>query len=104
MNIFDEQADNLVSALLSMKTPEEMKAFLTDLCTIQEIHALSQRYSVAQKLEEKLTYDVISQQTGASKATISRVSRALLWGENGYATALKRQNQADTTEVEDNVQ
>ena len=80
----------LADALLTLKTREEMLAFLEDLCTIQELKSMAQRYEVAQLLEKKLTYAVISEQTGASTATISRVNRSLVYGANGYRVALER--------------
>lgn len=93
MEIFDEQSEKLVETLLSMRTPEEMKALLTDLCTVQEIHSMSQRYAVAQMLNQKMTYDQICELTGASHATISRVSRSLMWGAGGYELALEREKE-----------
>ena len=80
----------LADALLTIETREEMLAFLEDLCTIQELKSMAQRYEVAQLLEKKLTYSVISEQTGASTATISRVNRSLVYGANGYKVALER--------------
>ena len=80
----------LADALLTIETREEMLAFLEDLCTIQELKSMAQRYEVAQLLEKKLTYAVISEQTGASTATISRVNRSLVYGANGYKVALER--------------
>lgn len=80
----------LADALLTLENREEMLAFLEDLCTIQELKSMAQRYEVAQLLEKKLTYSVISEQTGASTATISRVNRSLVYGANGYKVALER--------------
>lgn len=80
----------LAQALLTLKTEEEMLAFLDDLCTIQELKSMAQRYEVAELLEKKLTYAVISEQTGASTATISRVNRSLVYGSEGYKKALER--------------
>lgn len=80
----------LADALLALKTQDEMCAFLEDLCTIQELKSMAQRYEVAQMLEQKWTYAVISEKTGASTATISRVNRALVYGADGYKTALER--------------
>ena len=91
MELFDEQGERLVEAILSMQTKEELKGFLTDLCTIQEIHSMAQRYEVAGLLKKGLTYDQICEQSGASKATISRVNRSLVWGAGGYQNALAKQ-------------
>ena len=80
----------LADALLTLKTREEMLAFLEDLCTIQELKSMAQRYEVAQLLEKKLTYAVISEQTGASTATISRINRCISYGSDGYNRILER--------------
>lgn len=85
-----EEHARLCDALLSMKTREEMRCFLDDLCTIQEIVSLSQRYEMARLLKNGLTYAQIADKTGASTATISRVNRCLVYGAGGYRTALKR--------------
>ncbi len=90
MEIFDKHGDQLIEAMLSMKNAEEFKEFLTDLCTIQEIQSMAQRYAVAGLLKDGMTYDHICEQTGASKATISRVNRCLVWGAGGYQLALSR--------------
>ncbi len=80
----------LYQAVLSLKTPEECRAFFEDLCTVAELKAMSQRLEVAQLLDEGLIYNDILQRTGASSATISRVNRALQYGANGYKTVLPR--------------
>lgn len=92
-----EEADNLFKAIMSLKTEEEYYKFFGDLCTISEIQSLIQRFEVARLLNEGVTYTAISERTGASTATISRVNRCLLYGENGYKEALKRMT--DDTEA-----
>ena len=83
-------ADLLYRAVLSLKNPEECRAFFEDLCTVAELKAMSQRLEVAQHLDEGLIYNDILQRTGASSATISRVNRALQYGADGYKTVLPR--------------
>jgi TrpR-related protein YerC/YecD len=48
---------------------------------------MGQRIEVARLLKDRMTYAEISQLTGASTATISRVNRCLLYGEGGYDLA-----------------
>lgn len=84
------RADLLYRAVLSLKNPEECRAFFEDLCTVAELKAMSQRLEVAQLLDEGLIYNDILQRTGASSATISRVNRALQYGADGYKTVLPR--------------
>ena len=80
----------LYQAVLSLKTIEECGAFFEDLCTIGELKAMGQRLEVAGMLKGQATYQDISEQTGASTATISRVNRALQYGEGGYDRVLAR--------------
>lgn len=80
----------LLDAILALKTPEELQRFFDDLCTIQEINAMAQRYEVARYLDQGMTYSRIAEITHASTATISRVNRSLLYGEEGYKLALQR--------------
>ena len=61
-----------------------------DVCTVNELTSLSQRFAVAKMLKEKRTYLEIAQMTGASTATISRVNRALIYGSDGYTIVLDR--------------
>lgn len=78
------------NAVLSMKTEEECEAFFTDICTIQELEALAQRMQVAIRLKKGESYIDINKNTGASTATISRVSKYLNYGEGGYDIAIER--------------
>ena len=85
--------DDLFKAILSLKTLEECYAFFEDICTINEVQSLAQRLEVAKMLEAKKTYTEISEETGASTATISRVNRALQYGADGYEIVLERLKQ-----------
>lgn len=60
------------------------------MCTINELLSISQRYEVAKLLREGQTYLDISNATGASTATISRVNRSLNYGNDGYDLVLER--------------
>ena len=85
-----EDAGKLLDAILSLKSREEAMAFLEDLCTIQEINSMVQRYDVALLLDQGLTYARIAEITKASTATISRVNRSLVYGADGYRLAIER--------------
>ena len=84
------QMDRLYEAILTLKTPEECRAFFLDLCSAAELRAMAQRLEVAQLLDEGLIYNHILERTGASSATIGRVNRALQYGADGYKTILPR--------------
>ena len=85
-----EAVDHLFEAILTLKTPEECYAFFEDVCTVNELLSLSQRYEVAKMLREKKTYLDIAESTGASTATISRVNRSLNYGNDGYDMVFTR--------------
>ena len=70
-----EAVDYLFDAILSLKDKEECYTFFEDICTINELLSLSQRFEVAKMLREQKTYLEIAEKTGASTATISRVNR-----------------------------
>ncbi|HOA90287.1 MAG: YerC/YecD family TrpR-related protein [Saccharofermentanales bacterium] len=88
--IRDEQVELLVSAILALKDRDECYRFFEDICTIAEIKAMAQRIAVAKMIQDGETYTEISEKTGASTATISRVKRSLHYGADGYNTILAR--------------
>ena len=88
----DVQLDVLFDAILSLETREECYKFFDDLCTAQELKALTQRMLVAKMLDRQCVYNEIVSETGASTATISRVNRSLLYGSDGYRLVFDRLN------------
>ena len=86
----NETTDALFDAILSLESREECYAFFEDLCTVQELNAISQRIVVAKMLSEKCVYTDIVNETGASTATISRVNRSLQYGCDGYDKIFER--------------
>ncbi len=85
-----EPVRELIRAILTLETEEEVEQYLLDVCTINEIATLAQRQQVAFLLRDNMTYNEIEEKTGASTATISRVKRSLLQGGEGYEAARKR--------------
>ena len=85
-----EAVDSLFDAVLSLKSREECYTFFEDVCTINELLSLSQRFEVAAMLKDGKTYLEIAEKTGASTATISRVNRSLNYGNDGYDMVFKR--------------
>ena len=90
--IMTPAVDELFDAILSLQSKEECYSFFEDLCTINELLSLSQRYEVASMLRDKKTYLEIAEKTGASTATISRVNRSLNYGNDGYEMVFERLN------------
>ena len=93
--IHSKEMDRLMQGILSLENMEECYRFFEDLCTINELVSLGQRFEVAGMLRENLTYSEIAEQTGASTATISRVNRSLTYGNDGYELVLKRIEKQD---------
>lgn len=89
-NFRNEKTDFLFDAILTLRTREECYALFEDLCTVAEIVEMSKRLHAARLLSENAVYNDISEQTGLSTATISRVNRCLKYGTDGYSTVLKR--------------
>lgn len=88
--IKSKDVDFLFDAILQLRTREECYMLFEDLCTVQEMKALSQRLVVAKMLSEGRVYSEIVKTTGASTATISRVKRSLDYGCDSYAMVFDR--------------
>ena len=87
-----DAVDYLFDAILSLKNRDECYSFFEDLCTVNELLSLSQRFEVAAMLKSHKTYLEIADKTGASTATISRVHRSLNYGHDGYDLVFDRIN------------
>lgn len=90
-----KETDELFRAMMTLDGIDEYYAFFEDICTVNEIISLSQRLQVARLLSEKKNYQEISKQTGASTATIGRVSKCLSYGSDGYKIVLERLGKKD---------
>ena len=85
-----DDIDELFRAILLLEDEEDCYRFFEDVCTVNELLSLSQRYEVAKMLREGRTYLEIAEKTGASTATISRVNRSLNYGNDGYEMVFAR--------------
>jgi len=94
----DDNLDFLFKAVLSLENIDECYDFFEDLCTVQELKAISQRLVVAKMLSEKCVYTDIVNATGASTATISRVNRSLQYGCDGYDKIFERIREKENNE------
>lgn len=94
----DDNLNLLFKAVLALENEEECSDFFEDLCTIQELKAISQRLVVAKMLSEKCVYNDIVNATGASTATISRVNRSLQYGCDGYDKIFERIREQESDE------
>jgi TrpR-related protein YerC/YecD len=81
---------DLAAAVAELRDGDEVLRFLRDLCTVTELREFAARWEVARLLDEGLSYHDISERTGASSATISRVNQWLRYGRDGYRLVLDR--------------
>lgn len=87
--IKDQQLEEFFDAILMLKDKDDCYKFFEDVCTVRELHSISQRLEVAKLLKIRKTYNEIEKDTGASTATISRVNRSLHYGSGGYGIVLQ---------------
>ena len=80
----------LLDAVVRLEDRDEAARFLRDLCTLNELRDMAQRWAVARLLDDGRHYAQISRETGASTATITRIASWLNHGEGGYREALDR--------------
>ena len=76
--------DDFYRAILLLENEEECYSFFRDVCTLNELRAMEQRFEVARLLTKGMVYNDILERTGASSATISRVARSLNDSTGGY--------------------
>lgn len=81
---------NLMAVIASLRTVDECRAFLRDLCTPAELQAMADRWAVVECLRRGMAYREIHDQTGVSVTTIGRVARCLTLGNGGYSLAVQR--------------
>lgn len=85
-----DEVKGFFEAVLQLKNEEECYRFFEDVCTVNELLSIAQRFQVARMLRAGSTYLDIAEKTGASTATISRVNRSLNYGADGYSLVLDR--------------
>lgn len=89
-NLRTPAVDMFFEAILSLENVDECYDFFEDVCTVNELLAISQRFQVAGMLRDRKTYTEIANETKASTATISRVNRSLVYGNDGYDLVFNR--------------
>ena len=89
-SVHNEETKKLMEGILKLQSVDECYAFFEDLCTVNELLSLGQRFEVANMLRSHKTYNEVAEATGASTATISRVNRCLNYGTDGYQLVLGR--------------
>ncbi len=84
------ETDPLLEAIVSLDTVDEAAAFLRDLCTLRELEEMTQRWAVVRLLSKGHSYRDISERTGTSTATVTRINQWLQHGTGGYRMMLER--------------
>jgi TrpR-related protein YerC/YecD len=82
--------DDLADALLVLRSRDEARRFLRDLCTLAELEALAHRWQIARLVDSGRPYLDIADTVHTSTATVTRVAHWLRHGAGGYTLALER--------------
>src|SRR5690606_20735294 len=82
--------DALAHALASLKTGEEVRSFLEDLCTPAELESMGDRWKVVPLLLQGVPYREIHDRTSVSVTTVGRVARTIDRGTGGHTLAARR--------------
>jgi TrpR-related protein YerC/YecD len=88
----NKKTEDLMKAILTLKTTDEAKRFFRDLLTEQEIIEFARRWQAAKMLSKNIPYTQVEKETGLSSTTVARVSKWLNRGMKGYKLALRRLN------------
>jgi len=80
---------DIITILESMNNKNDIFDFLRDLLSEKEILEFSNRFKIAQMLENKISYKEIERQTWTSSTTIARIAKFLNWENKGYKKAIK---------------
>ena len=91
----DPSIEYLIRGFMAIRSEEECRYFLEDICTESELLEMSRRLQAAKMLKNNYIYADIAERTGLSTATISRVNRCLKYGNDGYLTILDRLEKED---------
>ncbi len=87
---FDKNTTALFQAILTLSSVKESEAFFRDLCTVEEIKDMSDRWQVVLLLQKGLSYRVIAEKLNTSTTTVARVAFWLENGRGGYKNMLKK--------------
>ena len=87
-----QDEDALMAAFMMIKSEDELRRFLSDLCTPGEVAVFAERWAIARYLDAGgLGYREIAVETGASTTTVARVARFLYQERHqGYRIILDR--------------
>lgn len=92
----EEQIDDsiLSNAILKIRNADEAEKFFMDVFSQKELQTLNLRLNIAKMLSESISYVEIERRTGASSATIAKISESIKYGNEGLRTILERLKRA----------
>ncbi len=86
----NKDIQELIHAVLTLKSEKEAADFFRDLLTVKEIQEFSNRWQMVKMIDKGTPYLEIAQKLGVSTTTVSRCAHWLHHGTGGYRTALSR--------------
>lgn len=89
---FDKRSDELFKAILSLNSIDNCEAFFRDLCTIQELKDMRDRWLIVAYLQKGLPYRDIAKKMKTSTTTVARVAFWLRNGRGGYNSVWQKLN------------
>lgn len=84
------KTSELFEAILALKTKDECRRFFRDLCTLEEITDIADRWQIVKMIVKEKPQREIAKQLGVSVTTVTRVAHWLSYGLGGYRLIIKR--------------
>jgi len=85
-----KRTEDLFGAILALKTKDECRRFFRDLCTLEEVADMADRWQMVKLIIKNMSYRDISDKLKVSTTTVARVAHWLNYGEGGYRLIVKR--------------
>jgi len=85
-----KKTEDLFEAILVLRTKDECRRFFRDLCTLEEIAEMADRWQMVKMIIKQLPYRVIAEKLKVSTTTVARVAHWLNYGMGGYRLIVKR--------------
>lgn len=86
----EEKSPDLLKVFLSIQNEKELKMFFRDIMSERDLRELAMRWEVAKKLDARVPFSQIQEESGESPVTITKINRWLTEGCNGYKMMIDR--------------
>lgn len=87
-----KKSNELFEAILALKTKDECNKFFRDLCTLEEMADLTDRWQMVKLIVKGKSYRDIASTLNVSTTTVARVANWLNQGKGGYKLIVNRLN------------